>query len=134
MAFSPTANIDQTYYTCIFPQTNVYSYMGDKTDASAGTKDPLYVATRAQLNFAENVPLALAIALLAELNGANRTYINYALGTLFALRISHAELGLMIKDSMGPGRILGYYGTQGVLVALAGYTAYLVKDFLQIAA
>lgn len=40
----------------------------------------------------------------------------------------------MIKDSMGAGRIVGYYGTQTVLVALAGYTAYLVKDFLQIAA
>lgn len=62
------------------------------------------------------------------------TYINYALGTLFALRIGHAELGLNIKDSMGPGRIVGYFGTQAVLVALAGYTAYLVKDFLQIAA
>lgn len=108
--------------------------MGDSTDPSKGVKDPLYIATRAQLNFAENVPLALAIALLAELNGANRTYINYALGALFALRISHVELGLMIKDSMGPGRILGYYGTQGVLVALAGYTAWLVRDFLQIAA
>jgi hypothetical protein len=40
----------------------------------------------------------------------------------------------MLKDSMCPGRILGYYGTQGLLLTLAGYTAYLVKDFLQIAA
>lgn len=63
-----------------------------------------------------------------------RTYINYALGALLAFRISHVEAGLMIKDSMGAGRIVGYYGTQTVLVALAGYTAYLVKDFLQIAA
>jgi hypothetical protein len=63
-----------------------------------------------------------------------RTYINWALGTLLALRISHAEAGLVMKDSKGPGRIVGYYGTQTVLVALAGYTAYLVKDFLQIAA
>ncbi|KAJ4990726.1 hypothetical protein SVAN01_03735 [Stagonosporopsis vannaccii] len=110
------------------------TFMGDSTDKSKGTKDPLYVATRAQLNFAENVPLALAIALLAELNGANRTYLNWALGSLFALRISHAELGLQIWDSQGPGRILGYYGSQGVLLGLAGYTAYLVKDFLQIAA
>lgn len=132
--------------------------MGDSTDTTKDVKDPLYVATRAQLNFAENVPLALAIALLAELNGANRyvatpdysmmhdtrmensvltifsTYLNWALGALFAFRISHVEAGLMIKDSMGPGRIVGYYGTQTVLVALAGYTAYLVKDFLQIAA
>jgi uncharacterized membrane protein YecN with MAPEG domain len=46
--------------------------MGDKADESKGTKDALYVATRAQLNFAENVPLVLGVALLAELNGANR--------------------------------------------------------------
>jgi uncharacterized membrane protein YecN with MAPEG domain len=46
--------------------------MGDTTDSTEGTKNPLYVASRAQLNFAENVPLVLAVALLAELNGANR--------------------------------------------------------------
>jgi uncharacterized membrane protein YecN with MAPEG domain len=44
--------------------------MGD--NSAKGTQDPLYVASRAQLNFAENVPLVLAVALLAELNGANR--------------------------------------------------------------
>lgn len=48
------------------------TFMGDSTDASKGTQDPLYVASRAQMNFAENVPLVMVIALLAELNGANR--------------------------------------------------------------
>lgn len=54
------------------------SFLGDKSDSSkeAGA-DPLYVASRAQLNFAENVPLVLGIALLAELNGANRYYPPY---------------------------------------------------------
>lgn len=46
--------------------------MGDKSDSTKGNTDPLYVATRAQLNFTENIPLALVVALLAELNGANR--------------------------------------------------------------
>jgi uncharacterized membrane protein YecN with MAPEG domain len=46
--------------------------MGDKTDSTKGTTDPLYVSTRAQLNFAENVPLALVVSMLAELNGADR--------------------------------------------------------------
>lgn len=46
--------------------------MGDTIDSSKGTTDPLYMSTRAQLNFAENVPLVLAVALLAELNGASR--------------------------------------------------------------
>jgi uncharacterized membrane protein YecN with MAPEG domain len=45
-------------------------YMGDNLEK--GIQDPLYVASRAQINFAENVPLVLAVALLAELNGANR--------------------------------------------------------------
>lgn len=62
------------------------------------------------------------------------TYINYALGALLAFRIGHVEAGLLVKDSTGPGRIVGHYGTQTVLIALAGYTAYLVKDFLLIAA
>ena len=48
------------------------TFMGESSDPSQGTKDKLYVANRAQLNFAENVPLALVIAGLAELNGANR--------------------------------------------------------------
>lgn len=47
-------------------------FMGDTTDASKGTADPLYVSTRAQLNFIENVPFALLISMLAELNGADR--------------------------------------------------------------
>ncbi|KAF1843978.1 uncharacterized protein K460DRAFT_289220 [Cucurbitaria berberidis CBS 394.84] len=106
--------------------------MGDTADATQGTQDSLYVANRAQLNFAENVPLVLAVAILAELNGANRTYINYALGTLLAFRIGHAEFGLMIKDCKGLGRPLGYYGTQTVLLTLAGYTAYLVNNYWQI--
>jgi len=46
--------------------------MGDTSSSGKGTKDPLFVSSRAQVNFAENVPLALAVALLAELNGAQR--------------------------------------------------------------
>jgi uncharacterized membrane protein YecN with MAPEG domain len=49
--------------------------MGDTTDPSKGTTDPLYVSTRAQMNFAENVPFVMVLALLAELNGANRYYM-----------------------------------------------------------
>ena len=61
-----------------------------------------------------------------------RSYINYALGTLLALRVGHAEFGLLIKDAKGLGRPVGFFGTQTVLVALAGYTAYLIRGFWQI--
>ncbi|RMZ70530.1 VHS domain [Pyrenophora seminiperda CCB06] len=107
----------------VYHRLSTKTFIGDKTKESEGGTDPLYVSTRAQLNFTENVPLILGIALLAELNGANRSYINYALGTLFALRVGHAELGLLIQDTKGPGRIVGYYGTQTVLAGLAGYAA-----------
>lgn len=88
----------------------------------------------------------MGIALLAELNGASRyvsilqlysttllipqsSYINYALGALFALRISHAEFGILLPGAAGVGRPIGYFGTQAVLAGLAGYAAYLIKDF-----
>jgi hypothetical protein len=51
-----------------------HRYLGDTSDSTEGVKNPLYIATRAQLNFAENVPLVLAVALLAEVNGADRYY------------------------------------------------------------
>jgi uncharacterized membrane protein YecN with MAPEG domain len=46
--------------------------MGDTTDPSKGHNDPLFVSSRAQVNFAENVPLVLVISMLAELNGADK--------------------------------------------------------------
>ncbi|KAF2827434.1 hypothetical protein CC86DRAFT_290924 [Ophiobolus disseminans] len=108
------------------------TYMGDKADETKGSKDLLYVATRAHSNFTENVPLVLVVALLAELNGANRTFINSALGALFALRVSHTEFGLFAQDAIGAGRPVGFFGTQAVLASLAGYAAYLIKGYWQI--
>lgn len=113
----------------VFQRVSSKTMMGDAIDSEKGTKDQLYVASRAQVNFTENVPLVLAIALLAELNGARRSYINYALGALFAFRVGHAEFGLMLSDSAGPGRPIGYFGTQAVLLGLSSYAAYLIKDY-----
>jgi uncharacterized membrane protein YecN with MAPEG domain len=82
------------------------------------------------LNFLENVPIALIFAAVAELNGANKKILNYALGTLLVLRVLHAELGLRgQEDAIGVGRPIGYFGTQGIIAGLAGYCAYLVKGY-----
>ena len=67
-----------------------------------------------------------------ESNDDVRSYINYALGTLFALRVGHVELGLMAQGGKGIGRPIGFVGTQAVLAGLAGYTAYLIKDYWMI--
>lgn len=51
------------------------------------------------------------------------------MGTLFALRIAHADFGLMREGNFGDnavGRPIGYFGTVGVLAGLAGYVAKLV--------
>lgn len=95
----------------------------------SGKYNDLQVATRAHANFAENVPLAFILAAAAELNGASRKVLTGALGVLFALRVVHAELGLIRPGSMSAGRPVGYFGTNGVLAGLAGYGAYLVKGY-----
>ncbi|KAK7529972.1 membrane-associated, eicosanoid/glutathione metabolism protein [Phyllosticta citribraziliensis] len=127
------------------------TYMGDRSskapststpsplssDASTPTphapeNDALFIATRSHANFLENVPLALTLAALAELNGAiSRRVLHGALATLLALRIAHVELGLRShfrgRRSAGLGRALGYYGTQVWLLAVAGWGAWGVR-------
>lgn len=65
----------------------------------------------------------------AESNWCTRFYINYALGALFAFRIIHAEFGMYVKGGAGIGRPIGFLGTQTVVAGLAGYAAYLIKDY-----
>ena len=51
------------------------------------------------------------------------------MGALLVLRIGHVELGLRGKETLGMGRPVGLFGTQGVLAGLAAWTAYLVKGY-----
>lgn len=81
------------------------------------------------MNFAENVPLALGLASIVELNGGSRKALTAALSALFVFRVLHAEFGIMARNYMGPGRPAGHFGTQGVIAGLAGYAAWLVKGY-----
>ncbi|KAK8196853.1 membrane-associated, eicosanoid/glutathione metabolism protein [Phyllosticta capitalensis] len=103
------------------------------TNSEAPETDPLYVATRAHANFVENVPLALTLSALAELNGGSRRLLHGALAALLVMRVAHVELGLRSSfrgvRSIGPGRAVGYYGTQAMLVGLAGYGAWVVREY-----
>ncbi len=102
--------------------------MGEALDTPSAT-DPLYLDKRAHNNFLENVPLAFVLAAVAELNGGNRKVINIAMGVLLALRVAHVEMGIKGKDTVGPGRPIGYFGTQACIGGLAAYGAYLVKGY-----
>ncbi|KAL9124846.1 MAG: hypothetical protein Q9217_005869 [Psora testacea] len=107
-------------------------YIGDRMTegpTSADNPDPLQLDSRAHGNFLEYVPLAFAFTAIAELNGANRKALNYAMAGLFVLRILHVELGLKGKGANGIGRPVGYFGTQGFLAGMAAYGTYLVKGY-----
>ena len=105
-------------------------YIGDTMNKQEeGEYDPMLVASRSHQNFLENVPLALVLAAVTELNGGNRKVLNSALGALLAFRIMHVEFGLRGKGAMSVGRPLGYYGTMGLLGGMAGYAAFLVKGY-----
>ena len=118
----------------------------------------MVVANMGEANFLENVPLAFIFAAVAELNGADRKILNYALATLLLLRVVHVEVGLRNEVRMGwgmytfkhpgtfrrevqfcvgsadvgfdeLGRPVGYYGTQAILAGLAGWGSWLVKGY-----
>lgn len=108
--------------------------MGDRYEegslsTSNDNPDPLLLDSRAHANFVENVPLAFTLAAIAELNGANRKVLNYAMATLFVLRILHVELGMKGKDTVGLGRPIAFWGTQGFLGGIAAYSTWLVKGY-----
>ncbi|KAK4457691.1 membrane-associated, eicosanoid/glutathione metabolism protein, partial [Cladorrhinum samala] len=96
---------------------------------SSTSNEALLVASRAQANFAEYVPLALLVAAVAELNGAHKKALTLSLSGLLAARIAHVEMGLRRPGSTGIGRTIGSYGTLGVMGFLAGYAGYLVKGY-----
>ncbi|CZS90044.1 uncharacterized protein RAG0_01178 [Rhynchosporium agropyri] len=99
---------------------------------SAEKYSVLELASHSHTNFLENVPLAFILLIIAELNGGNRKALNYTMGALLALRIAHAEAGLMIKGNFGDGgvgRPIGYVGSLGILGGLGAYAAVLVKGY-----
>ena len=106
-------------------------FIGDQSGQTIeGTEaDKLQVASRCHQNFVENVPFALLLAGVVELNGGNRKALNSALGVLLLLRILHVEFGLLGPKNIAFGRPVGYFGTQGYMAGMAGYAAYLVKGY-----
>lgn len=120
------------YYIFLQLRVSVTRLNVDKTiepKSSDGPDDYLLAASRSQMNFAENVPLALAVAGIVELNGGSRKVLSAALSTLCVARVLHAEFGLMAKGYIGTGRRIGHIATQAVIGGLAGYATYLVKGY-----
>jgi uncharacterized membrane protein YecN with MAPEG domain len=83
----------------------------NRNDKASLRADPLYAAIRTQGNFLEITPWALILAAIMELNDAKRSTLNYALATLFVLRVWHGEGGIMPTGRIGLGRGVGYWGS-----------------------
>ena len=118
-------------------RVNSNKYLGHQTDGAVKDKsastpsgyDPLLLLTRCHANFIENVPLCFTLAGIAELNGGNSTYLNYAMAALLVFRVAHVEFGLKRPKSLGIGRPIGYFGTSLWQVFMSMYCAYLVKGY-----
>lgn len=90
-----------------------------RADVSLGDAgDPrLLEAMRRQANFVEQVPLALLLMALVELNGASHGWL-HALGALLLVsRIVH-PFGLRADQMRVPPRLIGTLGTLLVVLAL----------------
>lgn len=96
-------------------RTGISVFYGDNLELAA--------AMRRHANFVENVPLALALMAIAELNGANTTLL-HVLGVVLVLaRIAH-PIGLQHDNIAHPLRALGAGATMLVLAVLAGTVAW----------
>jgi uncharacterized membrane protein YecN with MAPEG domain len=79
-------------------------------------------AARVQANFAEYVPLAVVLLVLAELASLPTPALHVAGVTLVASRLLHAW-GL----SHSPGRSFGrFYGTAGTWLVITGLSLWLL--------
>lgn len=86
--------------------------LGDRGD------DRLLEASRRQMNFVENVPLALILMLLAEAGGAGATLLTGAGAVLVIARLLH-PFGITVANPSHPLRIGGSVATTAVQLTLA---------------
>jgi len=86
--------------------------------AGHGNDPQLARAIRVHGNAVEWIPPMLLVLLVAELDGANRTFLHVCGITFLAARIAHA-MGLSRTTKSSAGRFWGMAGTWLVIVALA---------------
>ncbi|MBQ61990.1 MAG: hypothetical protein CMQ19_07935 [Gammaproteobacteria bacterium] len=75
-------------------------------------------AFRVQANFIENVPIALLLLLVLELQGVQTILLHACGGTLFVLRVLHA-VGLGTYQGANYPRLIGAQGTFVLISVMA---------------
>jgi hypothetical protein len=107
--------------------TGMVGQLRGRTSISLGDKGnrELIVANRRHMNFVENVPLALVLIALIELNGGAKAWVHVLGATLLAARIIH-PFGLDADRMMLWPRIVGAGATIIVQALAAGSLLWLV--------
>jgi len=94
----------------------------------SGTEDGMQQAVRVQANFAEYVPLAVVLLVLAELTDMPIVAVHAAGIALVTSRLLHAW-GL----SQSPGRTFGrFYGTAGTWLVITGLSLWLLFATIEV--
>jgi uncharacterized membrane protein YecN with MAPEG domain len=90
-----------------------------KVSLGDGGNSGIIVRNRQHMNFVENVPMALILIALVEVNGGSATWVHSLGGSLLAARLIH-PFGLNVEKIMHPARIIGAGLTSLVILAAAG--------------
>lgn len=105
-------------FNVVKQRIDLNTFQGDKAISKDGkeaagvlqpdgnTYDPLLMATRVHANLMENMPITLVLAALAEINGADRKKLTYALAAFSLIRLSHV-IGL--NGNNQPARAVGRF-------------------------
>ena len=94
-----------------------------------GGNEALIVSGRRHMNFVENVPLALILLTLIEINGAPKEWIHGLGGALVLGRIIH-PFGLNMQSGRHPARGIGALLSMLVLLISAGIAIWQVASTL----
>ncbi|KAJ1342345.1 hypothetical protein BSLG_003104 [Batrachochytrium salamandrivorans] len=89
-------------------------------------------AIRAHGNFIENVPLMLVLVGLAEMNGLEKIYVHSILGLFMLGRVMHVHGMTSHFNSLGLGRINGFFGTVALFMAGAACNMWLLYKKMKI--
>ena len=89
-----------------------------------GDDESLAVAMRRQANFVEQVPIALVLLAVLELNGAGALWLHSLGSALLVARVIH-PLGLEMHDFNRMPRLIGAVGTLLIVLLASGKALWL---------
>lgn len=111
-----------SYLVILFLAYRVIKYRrAFKVALGSGEQRELDVAIRCHANAIENIPLALILLALAEMNGLTTLWVHIAGVVLILSRICHAQGLTATQGGVSKGRFYGTLGSWLVALSLCGF-------------